>query len=301
MGIFRHKIKDKPRREAASNNERAVFSFYQNRVIPKNDSLESIDRRQQQAKSQYRRLHSVTILTLVVIAGCFIYILSLDSNPKIVIVNEQDQATASLLRTVDVYKNAAQKDLRSSIFNKTKITANTSGLARKVQEQFPEVSEATVSLPLINRRPVYYLQITQPTFLLTKGTDVYALDQQGRVIMKGDETLPASNLVRIDDQTAQSANVGEQFLPTAQIEFMQNVQAQLAGKGITVMSFVLPPLANEVYVKQADKPYIVKMTFVGDPRQQSGAFLAVKGKLEADKVNPAEYIDVRVEEHAYYK
>ncbi len=301
MSILRKK-QNKPGRITNTQSDRAVFSFYQNRVIPKNDSVDAVQQRTKKTKSGLRRLHITTILTLIVIAGCFLYILTIDPNPKIVIVNEHDQATPSLLRSSGAYKQAAEKDLKSSPLSKTKITINTTGLARNIQKLFPEIAGANVSLPLINRRPVYYLQITQPTFLLQKGSnDIYALDEQGRIIMKGDQTLPQSNLVHIEDQTNQDTTVGKQYLPSSQIQFLQNVQAQLADKGVKNISFILPPLANEVYVKLADKPYYIKMTFASDPRLQSGTYLAVKGKLEADKVTPAEYVDVRVEGHAFYK
>lgn len=290
---------DQKPRSASSRPSRTVFSYYQNRVIPNDESVESQRAREQKQERKASRLP--TLIALIVIVGCVGYILSVDRNPKIIVVNEQDQATSSLLRPTQTYQSAAQKILKDSPLNYSKLTMSTAGVAKALQAQFPEITEATVSLPLINRRPVMYLQITSPVFLLNKGNDIYALDEQGRVIMKGDATLPASGLPHIVDQTSQEANISKPYLPVSQIKFLQQVQAQLEAKGIHDASFMLPALANEVYVKLKDKPYYVKLTFSSDARQQIGSFLAVKQKLEADKITPAEYIDARVEDRAYYK
>lgn len=279
----------------------AVFSYYQNRVIPDQENVTSVRNREKQAKSAWRVHHIPTVITLAIIVLCLGYSLSLAPNPKIVVVNDQDQATPSLLRPTDAYQKAGQEILQSSIFNKTKVLINTASVEREIQRRFPEVARATVSLPLINRRPVVYVQITQPVFLMKVGPDMYALDEQGRVIMKGDGTIPHSDLVQVEDQTNQSPEVGKPFLPHDQVVFMQTVAQQLKVKQISQFSFILPALANEMQVKFADKPYLLKMTFTGDPRTQSGAFLAVKQKLEADKINPGEYIDVRVDDRAYFK
>ncbi len=289
-----------PRRGSA-NTDRAVFSYYQNRVIPGDDSVKASEERKQKQELSFRRHHILTFLTLLVITASFIYILSLSTSPKVIIVNQQDQATQSLLRSADTYQQATQKILEGSIFNRSKVSINTTSVAHSLQEQFPEISEATVSLPLINRRPIVYIQITQPVFFLNKGNEIFAIDQQGRVIMKGDANLPKSNLIHIEDQTSQAVEVSKPFLPARQVKFMQDIAAQLKNKGITDISFVLPPLPDVVYVKIKDRPYLVKMTFQNDPRLQAGTFLAVKDKLEADKITPAEYIDVRVDERAYYK
>lgn len=295
------KSKEVPSRQSTGAASRPVFSYYQNRVIPTNDSVDAANKREKRQISQVRKHHIPAAITLLVIVACFGYILTLSSRPRIVVINDQNRATKSLLRTEETYQQSTEEILRSSPFNSTKLSINTLSVSRAIQAKFPEISDVTVSLPLINRRPVVYLQITQPAFLLVKGAQVYALDDQGRVSMQGDASLQGSELLHIDDLTTQEAAIGSPFLPMSQIAFMQNVASQLQAKGVSKISFVLPPLANEVYVKIADRPYFVKMTFIGDSRLQSGTFLALKQKLEASKVTPAEYIDVRVEERAYYK
>lgn len=288
------------RSRSGTNRNGAVFSYYQNRVIPSEDSVSATKQRESKQIKALRTKHIPTIIVLIVILLCFGYILGLSQDPRVVIVNQQDQATQSLLRPIETYQKAGEEILKKSPLNKTKLLINTASVQRDVQSQFPEIAKATVSLPLINRRPVLYLQITQPVFLLRYNQDTYALDEQGRIIMKGDSTLPHSELVIIEDQNSQDPEVGKAFLPANYIKFMQEVSGQLKARGQT-FSFILPPLANEVYIKPSDKPYFVKMTFNGDARTQAGTYIATREKLEADKITPSEYIDARVDDRAYYK
>lgn len=286
----------KPRPRIEPGQRQSVFSYYHRASVEEEPAPKV---QSELLLEKTRKLP--TLLALIVILICLGYILSVDRNPKIIVVNEQDQSTVSLLRPVQTYQTAAQKLLLSSPLNYSKLTISTARLSKDMQATFPEITQATVSLPIINRRPVVYIQITRPAFLLNKGTDIYALDEQGRVIMKGDASIPASNLVHIVDQSVQDAVIDKQYLPMSQIQFLQSVSAQLRAKGINIASFELPNTADALNVKIQGLPYYIKMTFTEDPRLQSGAFLAVKQKLDADKVTPSEYVDVRVEERAYYK
>jgi len=54
-------------------------------------------------------------------------------------------------------------------------------------------------------------------------------------------------------------------------------------------------------VKVKGVPYNVKFNLMGDARAEAGTYLAVKQRLEAGHVTPGSYIDVRVDERAYYK
>jgi hypothetical protein len=47
--------------------------------------------------------------------------------------------------------------------------------------------------------------------------------------------------------------------------------------------------------------YFVKFNLHGNAREEAGAFLAVKEYLESSHKTPGEYVDVRVENRAYYK
>jgi hypothetical protein len=47
--------------------------------------------------------------------------------------------------------------------------------------------------------------------------------------------------------------------------------------------------------------YFVKFNLHGDAREEAGSYLAVKDYLASNQKTPGEYVDVRVENRAYYK
>lgn len=276
----------------------AVFSYYQNRVIPEQDSLGS-KTRPKRAKSH----HLTTILGTLLLVFCLGYVLSINSQAKVVIVDGQDKAAPSELRNRETYEAAAQEMLKSSPLNYTKLTLNTNAFAEALTQRFPELANATVTLPLINRRPVIYLEPAHPAFILANKNGLYVVDEQGRALTKVDEqgSQAPARLPVITDETGQEVVLKTVVIPARQVQFMQEVQAQLNARQITVTAFTLPATPNQLLVKLQGLPYYLKLTFSGDARQQSGAYLALKQHLDEHNVVPAEYVDVRVDERVYYK
>lgn len=302
MGLFRRrKAEQDTRRRAHQPGRSAPFTYYQNR----NDgSSKPKDVDAQRATNKKRRLrHIPTFVATVIIVLCLVYAMTLTTNPKIVIVNQQNEAVSSFLRPEEVYQSAAASVLGSSPFNKTKPTLNTDAVAAKLQEQFPEATDIAVTIPLLGRRPVVYMRIAEPIILLNSPSGSYVIDEKGRaiVLLRDAPNAQALSLVIVDDQTGLDIQTGQQALSQNDVVFIQALRQQFEASGLQIESMSLPPLAHELHVRIKDVPYAIKFNLVGDPREQAGTYLAVKQKLEQDKVTPAEYIDVRVPERAYYK
>ena len=147
------------------------------------------------------------------------------------------------------------------------------------------------------------MRIAEPIILLNSPSGSYVIDEKGRaiVLLQDAPNAQALSLVIVDDQTGLDIQTGQQALSQNDVVFIQALRQQFEASGLQVESMTLPPLAHELHVRIKDVPYVIKFNLVGDPREQAGTYLAVKQKLEQDKVTPAEYIDVRVPERAYYK
>lgn len=302
MGIFRRRNKDKSsvRRSVAGQGRSANFSYYQNR--------DDTDRNKRGAKTLERKRsvnlhHLPSILAVIVIVVCLMYAMTLTDNPKVIIVNQQDEAVQSFLRPQEVYQEAGSSVLKNSLLNKTKITLNTDSVAQKLQEQFPEATDIAVAIPLVGRRPVIYMRVAEPVILLNTPSGSYVVDEKGRAIVSIADAPNAQNLtlLSVNDQTGLDIQTGQQALPKNDISFISEVKKQLESANLKVADVTLPPLANELHVRIDGVPYYVKFNLVGYSREQVGTYLAVKQRLEQDKTTPAEYIDVRVSERAYYK
>jgi hypothetical protein len=85
------------------------------------------------------------------------------------------------------------------------------------------------------------------------------------------------------------------------VAFIQEVAGQLKAKNMAIDSLTLPALADELDVRVKGLPYFIKFNIQANPRQSAGAFLAAKQHLDSQHVTPSQYVDVRVEEKAYYK
>lgn len=240
-----------------------------------------------------------TWLSVAVIVFSAMYALTLGTDARVSVV----QPGSSLTREPQVYQKAANALLADSIWNYTKLTVNTETVANKLQQQFPEIQNIAVTVPLLGRRPVIDIQTAEPAFLLASSTGgAYYVDNDGRVMVKaGDikKTLP--NIIIVRDQSGIELGPNKQVLPKQYVVYITTIINQLRAQNIPIDSFELPKVPYEVRLKVSGQPYYVRFNTELDGREQVGTYIAAKQKLEGDGKIPAEYIDVRVPERAYYK
>lgn len=292
------------RRSAAPQPSRnkAVFSYYQNR----DSEVEAGKSRQRipiGTRVKQRLKHIPTIIACILIGVSLLYALSLSAEPRASVVNEQNVSSKALLRPVGEYQAATQRLLQQSFLTRNKLTLDTAAIEIALQEQFPEITNVAVVLPLISRTPVVYVQVAEPVLLLQSGSQSYIIDEKGRALVPADQAgdLSQLKLISVADSAQLSIQPGSQVLTADQVAFMQTIRDQLSDKGLTVSRMELPPQAGEVRVFIDGKPYFIKFTTTGDALQQVGTYLALNKHLDSKKITPKEYVDVRVEERAYYK
>jgi len=245
--------------------------------------------------------YAPTLLAAAALAVSLFYVTTLSTRPNIQIQRSSDQ---TLVSSVDRYEKEAEAILRRSLLNRSKLTINTDKIAAELHEAFPELGDITVVIPLVDRRPVVQAQPIPPALALsTQKNGVFVIDAKGRAIAKAADVdssvRDALPLVR--DESGLDIEVGSGALPETNVAFIQEIFGQLAGKQIVIESISLPATTNELRVQVRGKPYFVKFDLQGEGRFQAGTYLAVKAKLERDGVTPAEYIDVRVPEKAFYR
>jgi hypothetical protein len=209
-----------------------------------------------------------------------------------------------LLHEQTEYQAAADALLANSIWNRSKLTANTSGLNHELMKQFPELASVHTVLPLLGHRPIVYIEAAQPSMHLKATNGEYVLDNRGKALLR-DSDLPASNnlhLPTVEDQSGLHVQLNHQILTPANISFIQTVVAQLSARQVTISSLILPPAASEVDAHLAGQQYYVKFNLqTNNAREQAGTFLATINYLKKQNQTPGEYIDVRVNGRAYYK
>lgn len=225
------------------------------------------------------------------------YTITLSSTPNIIVVNNE-----SLLATDDNIARLSQlskSKLEQSVFNKSKITINTDKIQNELLEDMPEATDIAVALPIISRSPIIYIRIAEPSVELSSGNKKYILNEKGRVI--SDNANTSKSLIIVKDKSGLAINLGDQAIPAKQISFINQVKRQFLTKKYEIEYFELSKNANELLVKFREEKFVIKYNLSGDERLQSGTALATLKYLKEKSIKPSQYIDVRVEERAYYK
>ncbi len=244
------------------------------------------------------------LIAVIVAFVCLISILSLSSNPRIVLLDVQKNSSA--FHDADEYQVAAAKQLSSSIWNKNKITVNTGKASAELQKQFPELAEVTITLPLVGHRPIYYLRANAPAFVMQTVSGTFVLDADGKALITK-AAAPADTVAKLPvltDQSGLHAELGKQVLSSREATFIRVIIDTLAAKNVTVSSLSLPAnAAQELDVRVEGKPYLIKFNMhdSSTARQQAGTYLATAANLAGQNITPAQYIDVRVLGRSYYQ
>lgn len=302
MAIFKKKPSSGRRplsTKPTANNP--TYSYYANRNREGGKTRTTISDIQSKITNRQwvRNLPSLVALGVVLVS--LIWCLGLTTTPKVILSMPNSKTTP--LRDKAEYQAGAAEILSSSVFNRSKVTINTAAFTKAFTNKYPEVGDVSVSLPLIGRRPVISIDTAEPVVVLSSNNQLYVLDKRGKAIMKAEElqTAARKSLPVVSDDSGMAVKTGQTVLPSDEIAFLITVLAQLKAKNIPVESITLPKAAKEMQLRIAGQKYYVKFNFATDPMVAVGSFLAVKAKLEQSNTIPAEYIDVRVEERAYYK
>lgn len=248
-------------------------------------------------KTWVRNLPSIVALSVLLVI--VLYCLGLSTNqPKVIL-----SGSGAGLRPVAVYQAGAQQILNQSLLSRTKFTINTAGFQQDFQDRFPEVSQVSLGLPLIGRRPVVSIVAAQPEIILTSNNQAYVIDKRGKAIMTAaDLSLPArQKLPVINDQSGLQVKVGQTVLSSQNIRFVMIVLEQLGAKQLSTSTITLPAIPHQLNIGISGQPYIIKFDFDSDAREAVGSFLATKQYLDQKQVVPAAYVDVRVDGRVYYK
>lgn len=241
-----------------------------------------------------------SLVALVAVIVSLGYSLTLSTYPRLDYVTAE---STDLLQPEAVYQRALQGWLSKSLFDQNKVTINTKELEKRLTDTYPELASASITVPLLNRRPILGIKPAQPVMILLSDGERYLLDNNGRVLLSlsGANSGSAKDLPLVQDDSGLDIKVGQTALPGNEVSFIKEVFRQITGKGKQIEMARLPTEPSELHIKLIGQNYFVKFDTRGEGLQQAGTYLAADEELGAKGVTPAEYIDVRVEEKAFYK
>jgi len=246
-------------------------------------------------------LQRAGLLILVIAVGASVVnILSLSDQAKVVRLGSSEQ----LLRPATDYESAASQVLATSVWNRNKITVNTSQVSRRLLNRFPELTDVSVTVPLLAHQPIVYITPAQPSLVLVAANGAFLIGDRGKALLSAPNpaALNQPKLPIVTDQSGYQAQVNRQALSGSSIRFIQVAVAELAAKQYAVAGLDLPAGSSELDVHLTGQPYMVKFNLQSDDaRGEAGTFLATIAQLHRQNVTPSQYVDVRVDGRAYYK
>ncbi len=315
--MFRNKKNHQPQRTrqpdfGSSSVSRPVFSYHANSArtdksggrskagaawqVPEKSPAPRL-----KPKKWLRRVPITAVaILLVILVGSN---LLLSGDPEIIPLTGSDNRQV-FLRSTDIYYEAARTVMGGSLANTNKLTVDSSNIAKTLQREFPELEQVSVALPVFGRRAAIYIQPAKPALLLkTSDGGVYIVDMAGRALISASQVPKAQklNLTLVEDQSGLQAELGHNILPSDNITFITEIVGQLNAKKLRVSSMMLPKATNELDIRIEGTSYLVKFNLRGDARAEVGAYLAVRQHLQDQGKVPSSYIDVRVDNKAYYQ
>lgn len=260
----------------------------------------TLDMREQTTRQWLRSIP--VLLTGVVLAVCLGYNLLVSTNPRIIFVGS-GAADQTLLQDREVYSMAVRGVLEESVFNRSKLTFQADSVRQSLEEQFPELESVRVSLPFMGIKPVVHIEPATPALVLVASDGASSvLDASGRVISMDVGRVPQTESIAVvNDRSGLEAGIGALLLPGDNIAFIHSFLYQLRQKDYEVESLTLPAGVQELEVRLQGRAYVVRLSLREDARQQAGALIATLEYLRDARIQPKQYIDVRVGERMYYR
>ena len=223
--------------------------------------------------------------------------------PEVSISTKSSETFIGNARQVE---STANKHIKSSIFNRSKLFFNANDLEQKLNVKYPEFESIEVVTYPLRKNPVLLINFSQPAFKVSSNDKIYIVSKSGKAIadystIDNQAKINELNLPLLIDLTEIDIRLGSQALTSKQADYIREIEFQTKQNDIKTSKIELAPGGGELRVYYGGADYYVKYNFFEDPRESSGAYLAINEELNKKGQTPKEYIDLRVAERAYIK
>ncbi len=293
------------RRPVVRDDSPAVFSYYARGASAAN--AENSNHNDLRKDLKLRRVrykphlgHIPTYIALIAIAVALLSTLLLRPSPRVILTSKP----GTVHRDAKAYQEAIETLWKQSILHRSKVTLSTTAMSRKIQEQFPELASAHIQLPLLGQRATVILVPAKPLLQLVSNNGSFYVAPSGIVMSRLEDVQQnqVNNLPTVRDESGIEAEPGKSILAPSEATYLSDLTRHLELSSVSFASITLPKnAARQADVRLTGESYFVKFSFDSDPRQAVGTFLAIQKKLQTSNSKPNEYIDVRVDEKAFYK
>jgi len=288
-----------------------IYTYYKSRSIRDEDqSRQSLDSLKEQRDVQFKKNYfRIQRSTKAVVVFCLLVILLiidliLSSSVNIDITN-QSSVSGIYMRPVIEYQKEAEKLLKTSLANRTKATVNTTKIEENMLQQFPELANVSIRVPLVGSRLTIVISPVSPAIILSDQSGLHFLvGQTGKTLRPiASDFTKYFSIPSVNDQTALHAQIGKQVVAQSDIGFIELVAAQFRAHKVNIQYMSLPSTTRELDVYLSGAPYFVKFNLAdyADADIQIGTYLVTRNYLISNHIMPSQYVDARIPGRVFYK
>ena len=239
---------------------------------------------QQKIRASLRR--RIVIWTLVVLFGLLsIWISRINS----VEIYTSDKNLSDYQETIDEYLNVG--------LNRFRPFFSSNELRDYISTQHPSLAKIDLSSRLFGPDLVLNLEGRQAVGQWVSSDQRLLVDSEG-VVYRGQKL---ADHIRIIDDSGISVSPGDQVLDPQSIQYMLDTRFELAKLDLVMQSVTIESAPRQISVSLANKPYDLKLS---TSRALSGQIDELKDVLkfiERRDIKINQYIDLRVEDRAFYQ
>lgn len=190
-------------------------------------------------------------------------------------------------------------------WRKIKVLLNPAGLSKELKSEFPELAQLQLSTTFTSRQLHVSAIYRQPVAFLIDGQSriLGAVDHEG--VVYADESLEADKLPRIEEATPLNPEASKPFIASRVLTFIRQIEIALSVAAETVRTerhhYRLVEQGREVHLV-SQHPFIVKLSIDRSAQDQINELTELLHYFsEHHHRTPANYVDLRVDDTAYYR
>lgn len=227
----------------------------------------------------------------LIIAGCVLVLYAVLFSPlfrvrNIAVLGSQRLAAAEITRQTRAI-------LSRSFLGSNSLFVDPSALEKQLKADNYQLETVRVQRSLLGGIRITVKE-QQPTLQWRSGSSVFVLSGNG--VAYAQRSSADKALAVVEDSTNLPVRIGQKVVPSSFVEFVRNVDRQLALVGLKSTQMLVAETTTELYVK-TDKNYMVKFDTTRSLGSQVGDLRAVIAK----KIAPKDYIDLRIAGRVFYK
>ena len=180
------------------------------------------------------------------------------------------------------------------------------GVEKALLDEYPEVESASVRISFFG--PTMDIDVVErqaQLVLKTNDNQYFTVDRAGYAYEAYDPSSPNDKAVILTDDTDVAYDLQDnRYLPVELVEFIEKTETLLKDSiqfSSETFSYRITDEARVVYVKPSKQNYEVKMQQDRSAEQQVFSLLEAFDYYKKNKINPSQYVDVRVVGTVYYK